>query len=233
MHARTLSLLLSGLVIISGGCSSGSAPSQNTPTSVQTTATAPPSVTMQVPPSSTSLPVPPSPTTLPTQAVSWVPPTALVGTPLPGAVATLTAAPTLKTEQVVINKKSGEQVTMTVEVANTEPSRELGLMFRAGMDQDKGMLFVFDADVTEGFWMQNTILPLSIAFVQADGNIIDVKDMQPLDTTTVGASGPYHYAIEANQGFFTAHGITPGDKLVLPHSSDVVRPGMPNCAAAK
>lgn len=175
----------------------------------------------------------PSPTSMPpatsTSAARWLPPTALVGTPIPGAEATLTAAPGLPTGSLVITNSQGVAVNMTVEVASEEASRELGLMFRSSLPPDAGMLFDFGLDTTGGFWMQNTILPLSIAFIQSDGAIIDVKDMQPLDTTTINASGPYRYAIEANQGYFAAHDITPGNHVMLPGAQSAVLPGMPSC----
>ena len=152
-------------------------------------------------------------TTTPTP---WVPPTALVGTPIPGAQATLTAAPRLRTAPLTIINSSGEQVHMTVEIADTPEARELGLMHRSSMPPDAGMLFDFGQDTTSGFWMYNTILPLSIAFITADGTILAIRDMQPLDTTVIEAPAPYRYALEANQGFFAAHNITPGDRAILP-----------------
>jgi uncharacterized protein len=164
-------------------------------------------------------------------ATEWVPPTALVGTPRPGAEATLTAAPgmNLKTAPLSITNKAGETINMTVEIADTEDSRQLGLMFRSSMPPDAGMLFDFQQDTNSGFWMQNTILPLSIAFIKADGTIIDIKDMQPLDTTAIGPSEAYRYALETNQGFFAAHKIAIGDHVALPGAQSVVIPGMPSC----
>ncbi len=128
-----------------------------------------------------------------------------------------------------VNSKA-ETVNMTVEIANDEPSRELGLMFRASMPADEGMLFDFENDTTSTFWMANTLLPLSIAFIKDDGTVLDIKDMQPLDQNTTSASGPYHYALEANQGFFRAHDIVPGNHANLPGAQSLVIPGMPVCA---
>ncbi|MDQ3706414.1 MAG: DUF192 domain-containing protein [Chloroflexota bacterium] len=162
-------------------------------------------------------------------ATPWVPPTAQAGTPIPGAVATLTAAPPLEKATITLTNKAGEQFVMTVEIADTDEARGLGLMYRPSMDPDAGMLFDFGEDTTASFWMANTILPLSIAFIQADGTIIDIKDMQPLDTTSVGPGAPYRYALETNQGYFRAHNITPGDKVTLPGEQSAVIPGMPSC----
>jgi uncharacterized membrane protein (UPF0127 family) len=159
-----------------------------------------------------------------------VPPTAQAGTPIPGAIATLTAAPQLKRETLVFTNSLGENYNMTVEVADSPATQELGLMFRASMPPDDGMLFDFGGDTTEGFWMANTILPLSIAFIQGDGTILDIADMQALDRNTTSASGPYHYALETNQGYFQAHNIRKGDKVLIPSSQGMVLPGMPSCA---
>jgi len=163
-------------------------------------------------------------------ATPWVPPTALAGTRIPGAEATLTAAPVLQTGILTITNKKGEKVNMTVEIADSDASRSLGLMHRASMDPDAGMLFSWTENVEGGFWMYNTILPLSIAFISADGTILNVEDMQPLDQNTTRAAGPYRYALETNQGFFRAHEITAGDKVTLPSQQTAVIPsGMPSC----
>jgi len=163
-------------------------------------------------------------------ATPWVPPTALAGTRIPGAEATLTAAPVLQTGILTITNKKGEKVNMTVEIADTNESRELGLMHRASMDPDAGMLFSWTEDVEGGFWMYNTILPLSIAYISADGTILNIEDMQPLDQNTTRAAGPYRYALEANQGYFRAHEITAGDKVTLPsQQTSFIPSGMPGC----
>ena len=182
----------------------------------------------QVPPESSLAP----PAVQASATPAWVPPTALVGTPRPGAEATLTAAPgmNLKVAPLSITNKAGETIHMTVEIADTDAARQLGLMFRSSMLPDAGMLFDFQMDTTSGFWMQNTILPLSIAFIKADGTIIDIRDMQPLDTNAVGPSEAYRYALETNQGFFAAHNIAIGDRVTLPGAQSVVIPGMPSCA---
>lgn len=170
----------------------------------------------------------PQQATTPTRT-PWVPPTALAGTSLPGAVATLTAAPSLTRANIAITNKAGDTTQMEVEIADTDATRQIGLMHRAQMDPDAGMLFAWPEDTTGGFWMRNTILPLSIAFIAADGTIAHIADMQPLDETTVGPSGPYRYALETNQGFFRAHSIEVGDKVTLPGAQSAVIPNMPPC----
>lgn len=216
-------LLISSLVavlclLVLYGCDSAALPSTPTPESSSSGLASPIEVT-SVTVEATSAAV----------VSTWVPPTALVGTPIPGAEATLTAAPRLNRSAMSFENSKGETVNMTVEIANDEPSRELGLMFRASVPENEGMLFDFGSDTTSTFWMANTILPLSIAFIKADGTVLDIKDMQPLDQNTISASGPYRYALEANQGFFRAHNIVPGNHANLPGAQSLVIPGLPGC----
>jgi uncharacterized membrane protein (UPF0127 family) len=100
------------------------------------------------------------------------------------------------------------------EVVSQPVERSIGLMFRTEMARDSGMLFVFEAEDTYRFWMKNTYLPLSIAYVDRQGIITDVIEMAPLDTTTRYApSRAALYALEMNAGWFTAKGIKPGDTV--------------------
>ncbi|MGA7730727.1 MAG: DUF192 domain-containing protein [Chloroflexia bacterium] len=171
---------------------------------------------------------------IPNTQSTWVPPTALVGTPRPGAEATLTAAPRLKTGTLTILNAEGVGVNIHVEIADSQATREIGLMHRTSMAPDAGMLFDFGGESAGGFWMQNTLLPLSIAFIAQDGTILNIEDMQPLDTSITQAAGAYHYALETNQGFFRANNILPGGKALLPVVLDPAGgwpapPGMPDC----
>ena len=100
---------------------------------------------------------------------------------------------------------------IVVEVATTPQRRSLGLMHRFSLQPDHGMLFVFDYPEFQGFWMKNTFIPLSIAFVGADGKIINVDEMQPHDERTHVSRGPALYAIEMRKGWFTERGIKSGD----------------------
>lgn len=107
-------------------------------------------------------------------------------------------------------------VKMTVEVADTEVLRSRGLMFRRSLAPHGGMLFVFDDEAPRSFWMKNTYLPLSIAYVGSDGIIREIYDMEPLDTSRIYPSiMPARYAIEAHKGWFKRHGIVPGYRVVL------------------
>ena len=100
---------------------------------------------------------------------------------------------------------------IVVEVASTPERRSLGLMNRFSLQPDHGMLFVFERPEPQGFWMKNTFIPLSIAFVAADGRIINVDEMQPHDESTHVSRGPALYAIEMRKGWFTERGIRSGD----------------------
>lgn len=99
------------------------------------------------------------------------------------------------------------------EVANTETTRATGMMHRKSLDANKGMLFVFQFDAPHCMWMKNTLVPLSVAFVREDGNILNIADMTPHDETSHCASGPARYALEMNRGWFASKGIKPGSRL--------------------
>lgn len=102
--------------------------------------------------------------------------------------------------------------TVKVAIAATRAARAQGLMGVTQMAADSGMLFVFADDRQRGFWMKDTPIPLSIAFLDASKKVIFLADMTPRDTTVVGGfnAGPMRYAIEVNQGWFASHGVTLG-----------------------
>jgi uncharacterized membrane protein (UPF0127 family) len=102
-----------------------------------------------------------------------------------------------------------------VEIAATEDQRAQGLMHRRELPDGSGMLFVFDRDQIMSFWMKNTLIPLSIAFIASDGRVIEIKDMQAQSTRTVNSSRSVRYALEVPQGWFNRAGIGPGDTLDL------------------
>lgn len=103
--------------------------------------------------------------------------------------------------------------TIRAEVAATEESRRTGLMFRESMKPSDGMLFVFDAPDRQCFWMRNTLIPLSIAFIRDDGTISNIADMAPQSTDTHCSRGAVRYGLEMNQGWFAERGIVAGDKI--------------------
>jgi hypothetical protein len=100
---------------------------------------------------------------------------------------------------------------LVAEVAATPEMRATGLMNRFSLQPDHGMVFVFERAEPQGFWMKNTFIPLSIAFVAPDGRIINVDDMAPHDESTHMSRAPAMYAIEMRKGWFAERGIVAGD----------------------
>jgi uncharacterized protein len=108
---------------------------------------------------------------------------------------------------------AGGMHVIQAEVARSPQERATGMMFRTEMPANAGMLFVFDQEATHCFWMSNTLLPLSIAFIADDGTVVNLADMQPRSGANHCAAQPVHYALEMNQGWFAKRGIKPGSKL--------------------
>ena len=102
-------------------------------------------------------------------------------------------------------------VEITVEIAETENERAQGLMHRKKLPDGEGMLFVFDRDQQLSFWMKNTFIPLSIAFITSDGRITEIRNMQPRDLTSIQSSRSVRYALEVPQGWFSRAGVNVGD----------------------
>jgi uncharacterized protein len=135
----------------------------------------------------------------------------------PSASQAIAGSPVFRRGQVTIQTKSGS-VMMPVEIADDEAKQEYGLMNRTSLPADAGMLFVFQPPANAkqiGFWMKDTLIPLSIAFVEPNLQIESLDEMQPLDETIHYAPRDYEYAIEANAGYFTSHGVAPGDKVAI------------------
>ena len=99
------------------------------------------------------------------------------------------------------------------EVANDMGSRMQGLMYRKSMPQNAGMVFVFEENATHCMWMKNTLIPLSVAFIDETGVITNIADMQPQSEQSHCAVRPARYALEMNKGWFAQRGIKPGVKL--------------------
>ena len=97
-----------------------------------------------------------------------------------------------------------------VEVAKKEEERAKGLMGRRFLGKEEGMLFIFEDEGYHGFWMKNTFLPLSIAFIDKKGEIVWITDMEPLTLSTHSPSKPALYALEMNKGWFSINGIKIG-----------------------
>jgi uncharacterized membrane protein (UPF0127 family) len=102
---------------------------------------------------------------------------------------------------------------IAAQVARTEQQRQIGLMFRKQMATHEGMLFVFEEPSTQCFWMRNTLIPLSAAFVDDEGTIVNVEDMAPQTDASHCSKKPVRYVLEMNQGWFAKRGLKPGFKL--------------------
>ncbi len=99
------------------------------------------------------------------------------------------------------------------QVAATPAQRATGLMFRRDMPQHEGMLFVFERPAQQCFWMMNTLIPLTAAFVADDGTIVNLADMKPQTTDSHCSAKPVRYVLEMNQGWFARKGLKAGAKL--------------------
>jgi len=102
---------------------------------------------------------------------------------------------------------------ITVQVASTAAQRNTGLMWRRSMPPNEGMLFVFEAPAIQCFWMKNTFLPLTVAFVADDGRIVNLVDMQPLSERSHCSAEPVRFVLEMHQGWFAQRGIESGQRL--------------------
>jgi uncharacterized membrane protein (UPF0127 family) len=119
-------------------------------------------------------------------------------------------APQLALQRVKLN--AGMYV-IDAQLALTPQERQIGLMQRKDMPQHEGMLFVFEQAAEQCFWMKNTLLPLTAAFVADDGTIINTADMKPETTDSHCSAKPVRYVLEMNKGWFAKKGIKPGSKL--------------------
>ena len=105
-------------------------------------------------------------------------------------------------------------VPLTAEIADTPQAAENGLMFRDSLPENRGMLFIFEQPKKASFWMRNTKIPLSIAYIDSTGKILEIKAMSALDETVVpSTSNDVAYALEVNQGWFARHAIPSGAKV--------------------
>jgi uncharacterized membrane protein (UPF0127 family) len=132
-----------------------------------------------------------------------------------------TTEPETTTEEagpVVLIETAAGEVRVPVEVADSQEEREVGLMNRESLPADAGMIFLFEDDTQGGFWMKNTLIPLSIAFADAGGTIVSILDMEPCEADPCEIYDPgvtYRSALEVNQGAFADWGVEVGDRLTL------------------
>jgi len=113
-------------------------------------------------------------------------------------------------------KLSAGMHQIDAQLALTPEQRQIGLMFRKNMPQTEGMLFVFEQATQQCFWMKNTLLPLTAAFVDDDGTIVNLADMKPQTTDSHCSDKPVRYVLEMNVGWFAKKGIKAGSKIAGP-----------------
>ncbi|MEX2080783.1 MAG: DUF192 domain-containing protein [Dehalococcoidia bacterium] len=134
----------------------------------------------------------------------------------PGATPTAGPTPPEGLVRLELTGEDGAGATVDVELVRTPEERRVGLMFRESLPEDRGMLFLFPGDHSTGFWMLDTPLPLDIAYIAADGTVLEVNEGVPFNTTIIQPQGPYRYTLEVNQGWFERHGLGPKAVVTIP-----------------
>ena len=122
-------------------------------------------------------------------------------------------APQLNLERVKLTTGMHQ---IDAQIAGTPEQRQTGLMLRREMPQHEGMIFVFDQPAKQCFWMKNTLIPLSAAFISDDGVIVNIEEMKPLALDAHCSAQPVRFVLEMNKGWFTKKGIKAGSKLQGP-----------------
>jgi uncharacterized membrane protein (UPF0127 family) len=140
-----------------------------------------------------------------------------------GALACTPLEKRLEQRDLILEKAGGGEAALRVEIARSDEERAAGLMHRKRLPDGEGMLFVFDRDQILSFWMKDTLVPLSIAFIAYNGRILEIRDMQPRDLSTIRSGRAARYALEVPQGWFERAGLSAGDRLIL----DFPQPGAP------
>ena len=132
------------------------------------------------------------------------------------ALTTIGALPLASAQTIVplpVKQLSVGMHVIRAEVASNYETRARGLMYRKELAPNAGMLFVFPQPAVQCFWMRNTLIPLSIAFIADDGMIIDIVDMTPMTENSHCSSSPVRLALEMEQGWFDKRGVTIGKKI--------------------
>jgi uncharacterized membrane protein (UPF0127 family) len=123
------------------------------------------------------------------------------------------AAPALAQQQPPVVQLNAGMHLIRAEVVSDYATRAQGLMHRKSMAQNAGMLFVFDEQAVHCMWMKNTLIPLSVAFIDDRGAIVNIEDMEPHSEASHCAAQPVRYALETTRGWFATRGIKPGSRL--------------------
>jgi len=121
----------------------------------------------------------------------------------------------LEVREIPVERDGQRLAVVKAEIARTQEERAQGLMYRKELPDGEGMLFVFERDQTVSFWMKNTYIPLSIAYITSDGRIVEIKDMYPHDESSVMSSRSVRYALEVPQNWFSRVGIKTGDTVKI------------------
>jgi uncharacterized membrane protein (UPF0127 family) len=137
----------------------------------------------------------------------------LAGGGISGAALGNKALRRFEIRELTIERSGAPAVLIKAELARTEDERAQGLMNRKNLPDGEGMFFVFDRDQILSFWMKNTLIPLSIAFIASDGRILEIRDMEPGDLKPLRSSRSARYAMEVPQKWFNRMGITAGDRV--------------------
>ena len=121
----------------------------------------------------------------------------------------------LVTQEISIERNGQVIATVKAEIARTNDEQTQGLMYRQSLPDGEGMLFVYESDQILSFWMKNTYIPLTIAFINFEGRITEIRDMYPHDTNAIYSNRPVRYALEVPQGWFSRIGVKEGDTVII------------------
>jgi uncharacterized membrane protein (UPF0127 family) len=124
----------------------------------------------------------------------------------------LTAAGAAGAQAQWVSLEAGKH-RIKAEVAADEQTRQVGLMYRSHLPSGQGMLFVYPSSLRICMWMRNTLIPLSVAFLDEEGRILNIEDMTPLSEESHCSVKPARHALEMNQGWFAGHGVKAGDRI--------------------
>ena len=120
------------------------------------------------------------------------------------------------TEVAASKEVNIEKLLSNMEIADNYSKRKKGLMYRDNIEKDFGMLFIWDKEEIQCMWMKNTSIPLSVAFIKKEGEILDIFDLYPFSTLSVCSTDKVKYALEVNRGWFEEKAINRGDTLISP-----------------
>lgn len=122
------------------------------------------------------------------------------------------------TVEITVVGANGNEAKLTVEVVHRPRERQQGLMFRQSLPEDRGMLFLYASDRDGGFWMKDTYIPLTIAYIDAEWRVLELRSGRPLDETVLTPSQPYRYVLEVNEGWFDRNRLNIGARLIVPEA---------------